>query len=586
MDLSPTPDLGSPRRLALTALAVTLVISTVLLLRGAHALSLGLGDSDDAMRLVLARDLLGGRGWYDQLITRLQPPAGAYLHWSRLVDGGLAGLMWLAGRVVSPPQAELAARILWPLLWMFPAVASALVCARSLPVRGAVLTTAILMAFDYVLYRQFEPGRVDHHNVQITMLMLALAVASAPRPPVWAAALGGAASALGLAVGLEALPYHALVGASFAVRLAADPAGRRPAAAYGLALALGGLAFYGVQTPPSRWSLSACDAIGANLVASLSLAGLGLAAVAGVSQRLSRTARIAALGGLGATVALAYVVLDPACLHGPFAGLDPRVRPFWFDRIQEIEPWPKIFAAERPIAIRSMITLVMSLAAALLLLARRRTLGGVLLSTCIAAAGVAAFNARRMEDYVYWIGMPLVGAVLAAAGERWLRGRLVPTVALTAALSPIFVSMAVNAAAAALWPRAMSYRPAAKAPACFSAAAYARLAALPKGVVLADPDVGTYILAHTPHAAVTAPYHRLAGSILAAHEALEGPAALAADRIQRLGVAYIFDCPGRPAAPGGLLADLRRGEIPAWLAPVTAPTESPATYRVRARPAR
>jgi hypothetical protein len=301
---------------------------------------------------------------------------------------------------------------------------------------------------------------------------------------------------------------------------------------------------------------------------------------------LRKAGRIAALGGLGAAAALAYVGLEPACVHGPFAGLDPRVRPFWFDRIQEIEPWPKIFAAERPIAIRSMTMLVMSLAAALLLLARRRSFGGVLLSACIAAAGVAAFNARRMEDYVYWIGMPLVGAAFALVGERWLRARLVPTVALTAALSPIFVSMAVNAGAAALWPRAMSYRPAATTQACFSAAAYARLAALPKGVVLADPDVGTYILAHTPHAAVSAPYHRLADSIIAAHEALEGPAALAAERTRRLGATYIFDCPRRPATAGGLLADLRRGAVPAWLVPVTAPTETPAIYRVLAPPTR
>ena len=50
-----------------------------------------LGDTDDALRLVLVREVLHGRGWYDQLVTRLAPPTGVWMHWSRLLDGRRAG---------------------------------------------------------------------------------------------------------------------------------------------------------------------------------------------------------------------------------------------------------------------------------------------------------------------------------------------------------------------------------------------------------------------------------------------------------------------------------------------------------------
>src|SRR5204863_9768234 len=104
------------------------------------------------------------------------------------------------------------------------------------------------------------------------------------------AALGGVATAFGLAVGLEALPFHALIGASYAIRLAAplpantESCGRNAGfcgpnaefCAYFAALCGAFAGFYGVQTPPWRWGLSVCDAAGLNLVAAITAASAGL----------------------------------------------------------------------------------------------------------------------------------------------------------------------------------------------------------------------------------------------------------------------------------------------------------------------
>jgi len=43
-------------------------------------------STDDAMRLVEVRDLLGGQSWFDLTQYRLAPPEGVRMHWSRLID--------------------------------------------------------------------------------------------------------------------------------------------------------------------------------------------------------------------------------------------------------------------------------------------------------------------------------------------------------------------------------------------------------------------------------------------------------------------------------------------------------------------
>jgi hypothetical protein len=51
-----------------------------------------LGDTDDNMRMMQVRALLAGQGWYDLRQYRMNPPYGADIHWSRLVDLPIAGL--------------------------------------------------------------------------------------------------------------------------------------------------------------------------------------------------------------------------------------------------------------------------------------------------------------------------------------------------------------------------------------------------------------------------------------------------------------------------------------------------------------
>ena len=78
--------------------------------------TLKLPDSDDAMRLVGVRDLLSGQAWFDSTQHRYLPPGGASMHWSRLIDGAVAGLILIFRPVAGATTAEALTVTLWPLL--------------------------------------------------------------------------------------------------------------------------------------------------------------------------------------------------------------------------------------------------------------------------------------------------------------------------------------------------------------------------------------------------------------------------------------------------------------------------------------
>src|SRR5581483_1595764 len=71
-------------------------------------------STDDAMRLVEVRDLLAGQSWFDLTQYRMDPPHGGSMHWSRLIDAPIAGLILLLRPMLGVAGAEQAALVLWP----------------------------------------------------------------------------------------------------------------------------------------------------------------------------------------------------------------------------------------------------------------------------------------------------------------------------------------------------------------------------------------------------------------------------------------------------------------------------------------
>ena len=79
---------------------------------------------------------------------------------------------------------------------------------------------------------------------------------------------------------------------------------------------------------------------------------------------------------------------------------------------------------------------------------------------------------------------------------------------------------------------------------CPATAAIEPLATLPAGLAVADVNLGPYLVALTRLNALSAPYHRLGASIMAAHEILHSPPAKAEPLLRQTGASYVITCLG------------------------------------------
>jgi len=120
-----------------------------------------LGDTDDNMRMMQVRALLHGQGWFDLRQYRLNPPTGANIHWSRLVDLPIAGLILLLRPFLGGPGAERIAVGFAPLLpYLLLLFSLALTCRRLIDRR---LFPLVLVAIYFAgsTNSMFMPERID-----------------------------------------------------------------------------------------------------------------------------------------------------------------------------------------------------------------------------------------------------------------------------------------------------------------------------------------------------------------------------------------------------------------------------------------
>jgi hypothetical protein len=571
---------------------VWIIVAATLAVAFGFALS-----TDDAMRLVEVRDFLAGQGWFDAVQHRLAPPEGVSMHWSRLIDLPLAALIGAGETVLARPDAERVVLAAWPVLVLLPTLAGLAELARRLGDGRAGALALVLAATVGPALVHFRPGAIDHHNVQIALLVwsLALLARDAPRPA--AAAWAGFLSGLSLAIGLEMLPAIATVAVAVGVRwIVRGPDVGRATAAFGSAFAAALLGLFAVTVPPGHFAVTACDAMSIVHVVAGGLGGAGLAGLAlgfsGGSWRL----RLAGAITLGVVAAVTIGTLYPECLGDPFGGIDPRLTALWLDHISEVE---SIFALARHapqeiVPIFGFVVAALALAAVVL----RRDAGAgrwpwLLAVGAVLAQLAVALWAVRGAAVADLMAVPLIAASLVRlfpAGEPRLLGLTRPV--LIAALALNQASLVVISSAAARGIEAVTHpRPVMLADGpgtCRRAADFAPLADRPAGRVLAFIDSGPYILMATGHSVLAAPYHRNGkgnGAMLDVFLAAPGPAMRT---LSDLGVDYIAFCPGAPeryiyaaAAPDGLAALLGRGEAPDFLVPVPAAGTPIALYRVR-----
>jgi len=550
-----------------------------------------MGDPDDQMRILQVRDWVAGQSWWDITQYRMNAPAGGDMHWSRLVDVPLAFFILLLTPVVGQAIAEQVSASIVPLLTLGVALWFYALGARRL-FGAAVAVVATALAITIVPFTtQMLPMRIDHHGWQIVCFASAMWALFDRQAKIWSAIVLGLSCALWIEISVEGLPFAALMLGLSALgwlfpQLVLDSDSRRlqfPAAL--ASTAIGTVAFFSgteIWTSPNF-----CDALSPVHIAALSV----MAAVVVAAVLLEKRAAIfgtvyfrlaacatAAIGGAAVLLSLA-----PQCAGDAFAGLDPLVREYWFSRVPEGLP---LWAVQLDFAIQQY---------------------ACMLAGCLALAMVTLFNkqlstADKIQTALLFLGTCIIGAFVSRTA---VYAMMVANILLAASLVYLFVAadnyknvfprMALRIAAIFLAMPNLSAQlvinklQAAEAKAdpvserlntkfekqalrCQKTSSASALDRLPPSAVMAGLDNNPAILQFTRHNVVASGHHRNQAAMADVIRTFTGAPEDAAHIIATRQIRFLITCDGSyelalyaRKAPQGLLAQLRGGQVPAWL---------------------
>ena len=579
------------------ALAATLVVAAIAAASGFKSLD-GSADNDSLLRLVEVRDLIAGQGWFDLHQYRMGTGDGFLMHWSRLVDAPIAAIILVVTAVTgSQATGETAALVAWP--FALYALALYLLLRMGRRLAGEETAFPLLVIGGTTLYYTgiFAPGAIDHHNVQLVLMLamvLFLLQADTNRRSAW---LAGIAAALMLAVGMETVPYVAaggvFVAAWFLVR--GDEASA-VAQGFGTAFAATSGAVFVATVPAAEWGAAHCDAYSVAQFAIGALAGAGLAVVASTPALKAsfalRAGSLIVLGGAVATLALIYF---PQCLDDPYAQLDPKLQSNWLDLVGEAQPLWSILAKEPETAAGHYATVLIAL---VVLALRMRRVGLRREYVLVAAMLVVALVVSIWQVRGSRFSVPLACVPLSIWIAGWRRrAETEPGTASSLKLAGAWlVSFNVSwiLAALGIWylfASAETVEGFAKDK-CYKRADYFELAAMPAENVLVISNLGAPALRYTHHRVLAGPYHRNVDGNLAALNAFIETPGRAGEIARKNDIGLLAFCPGNSEtaflakrAPDGLLAGLLAGKIPEWMEVVPASRGRPLElYRVLPQP--
>ncbi|WP_226016200.1 hypothetical protein [Novosphingobium sp. FKTRR1] len=543
------------------------------------------GDPDDALRLVEVRDWLAGQSWFDVHQYRIAAPAGVAMHWSRLVDLPIAGLIVLLRPLLGGPLAEHVTLVAVPLLTLLCAVLLvARLAARRFDAETAGIACLVLGINSLVLF-QMSPLRIDHHGWQIVFALTALSGLFADSERRGGALIGLSLAAL-LTISIEGLPLTAGFLGVLALRGLRRPSAQAQTrfaglatAAVTLALASGAL-FLGTRGTTDL--ITHCDQLSPVHLALFCWTALGLAALHSVAPR-TPLAAIIVLGVTGLGALAIMLGAAPQCKGGAFVALDPLVQHYWYIRVAEGMPF---WRSPAMIAANTVGVPLVGLFACFDHWRRSRD-----------AASAEAWIDHGLILLVAWV----IGMTVARASATACAFAAVPTAGLMlrwiVALRSVSLRRQVSGylgLAVALLPglpvamwntgygQILHHEPivrklsvALRQSQCRFPLAAQALDTLSPTDILAPLDIGPDLLVRSRHRVVATGHHRGSAGMHDVIAAFLGSPDQARPIIAARHVSLIVVCPdiAEPAAyshyaPDGLMARLLQGRGPAWLQPV------------------
>jgi hypothetical protein len=542
-----------------------------------------LGDTDDNLRYAQVRALLAGQGWFDLRQYRIDPPGGISVHWSRLVDLPIAGLILLLKPVLGDGLAARWACAIAPLLAFGTALWGMMLAVRRLVDPWAFLLAPVILVCAVSSMQMWSPLRIDHHGWQLATLIVGVAGMADPerrRGGITA----GLATATSLAIGLELLPYLAVTGALIALWWAMERDQAPRLFGYGVSLgagaALGYLLFASYDNRVPR-----CDALTPVYLSTLVLAG-ALAAVLAALPAERRTVRVAAALVGGAALALFFATAWPQCLGRP-EHLPPELERLWFSHINEAKP---LYLHGWRVAFPTLVIPVVGVVGAAWSLWRAR--GTDRFTPWLLVGLLSLFSALLLfwqtragpaSQMLGVIGATALGLALMrwTLAHRWMAVRVPGTVAVILIVTGAFAGLVLRFVPEKVAPGRRAVNVANRR--CPTLPALAPVGALPPATILTFIDLGPRLIAVTHHRAVAGPYHRAGDAILdVQHSFRSSDPAVAHAVMARHGATLLLLCPGlsestvyASEAPKGFYRQLVTGRVPAWLDPVPLPANSP-----------
>ena len=544
----------------------------------------GLGDTDDNMRIMQVRALLHGQGWYDLRQYRLNPPYGANIHWSRLVDLPIAGLILGLRPVLGGAAAERWAVAVAPLLPYLLLLFSTALTARRLLGAAAYPLVFLGLFFAGSTNGMFEPERIDHHGWQLALLALSIA-GIADRDRLRGGLTLGISSALSLAIGLEMIIYLAIAGVAVVLFWVDEIQERERLRAYAISLGGGTALAFLIFASNDNW-FAVCDALSPVWLSDALLGGALMYALAWASPPDWKKRLLLALAA-GIVIAAFHALMWPHCLQR-LEGVSPEVERLWLSHVKEARPvWMHGWR---------IATLIVGLPVTgaigwlLLIWSRRRDRD--LLRRVIGAA-LPGFAASALLLWQTRTGPAAqMMAVVGGAAMVWI---LLPffwnSRSSLARVGGAVLVFLVGAGAAV--PFVLDFVPEAKPTArdaqigkanrlCGSLWGLRPVALQPKGTVFTFVDLGPRLITVTHHDSIAGPYHRNGQQIADVMNFWRGSADQAHQLAAKYHANYVLSCPNSSTTtifesetPKGFYVQLERGKVPAWLTPIALPKDSP-----------
>ncbi len=490
---------------------------------------------DDFLRLHQVQNWLSGQGWYDLTAYRMSPIHGADIHWSRLVDIPIATLILVFELFTEPTTAWRLAAIIWPLILFMIAVTAMISICDRIAGREHRLLAVFFFVLSINTMTEFRPGRLDHHNIQIVLLiaiLLGVTHGLGKFSNYWV----GFLMVLSFVVGLDSFILILAILGFLALSWAFNQAhSQQRLFETGLSIGISSVVLYAISTAPANWfSYHACDAYSLFYTAALALVSLAFMSLVYLS-RLNIIKSLASRLLIGLLLSAIMLVLlfsvFPHCLDGPLGMVSAELKSRWLDQITEakglverITLEPYYWSAQ---AVYLSIIFAITIWVVYHRLAEKHVLAilGFIIVVCILGS---FYQTRILRTGMYSI-IPLC-VIFASMTWSWLVQKFktrnilayfIQGVVCIMLTSTFWVVIGLSVGSLEAEEITSEHSPDKKIEKtnepkqeCRSDIAMKVLSDLPKSHVLSDLNTSTSILVHTRHSVEAGSYHRNGKSIL------------------------------------------------------------------------